>query len=445
MKNPSSLNFSTWLLVLGFCWVGPFARAQITFDPAASTAVFERPDGVASGDFDGDGDRDIAVSSDTPDKVSVFLNDGSGLFSPGPVVFVGAGRGAAQLVAADFDGDQDLDLAVVLKNANSLLVLTNDGFGGFTLGSITPVGARPVWLAAGTLDANASVDLVTANRDANSLTVLLNNGDGTFTASTVAVGDEPRAVAVGDFNGDNAPDLVATNHRDRTISILTNNGSGGFGGGVSISVGGQVRPDGVTTGDLDGDMDMDIAVATSGNALNLVAVFINTAGTFSGPFNYAVGGVNPDTIVAVDLNCDDMLDLVTSDQDSNNISVLVNTGAAVFGPAETFGVGTRPGTLIAANLDNDRDADVVVSNRDSNDVSILINQTCAGVVLGDMNCDGVLNGGDIDPFFLALGDPAAYATQFPNCDPRNGDINGDGRLDGGDIDPFFQCLGGNCP
>ena len=65
---------------------------------------------------------------------------------------------------------------------------------------------------------------------------------------------------------------------------------------------------------------------------------------------------------------------------------------------------------------------------------------------GDMNCDGRLDGADIDPFFLALGDPAAYLLQFPNCDPLLGDMNADGRLDGGDIDPFFQCLGGGgCP
>ncbi|MCH8807589.1 MAG: FG-GAP repeat protein, partial [Planctomycetes bacterium] len=65
---------------------------------------------------------------------------------------------------------------------------------------------------------------------------------------------------------------------------------------------------------------------------------------------------------------------------------------------------------------------------------------------GDLNCDGRLDGGDIDPFFLALGDPAAYLLQFPNCDVLNGDMNGDGRLDGGDIDPFFECLGGGqCP
>ncbi|MCH8807413.1 MAG: hypothetical protein IH986_15195 [Planctomycetes bacterium] len=65
---------------------------------------------------------------------------------------------------------------------------------------------------------------------------------------------------------------------------------------------------------------------------------------------------------------------------------------------------------------------------------------------GDLNCDGAFNGADIDPFFLALGDPAAYAIAFPNCDPLLGDMNSDGRLDGGDIDPFFACLGGGaCP
>ena len=65
--------------------------------------------------------------------------------------------------------------------------------------------------------------------------------------------------------------------------------------------------------------------------------------------------------------------------------------------------------------------------------------------LGDLNCDGLLDGGDIDPFFLALGDPGAYAKAFPECDPLNGDVNCDGALDGGDIDPFFACLGaGGC-
>ena len=65
---------------------------------------------------------------------------------------------------------------------------------------------------------------------------------------------------------------------------------------------------------------------------------------------------------------------------------------------------------------------------------------------GDMNCDGRLNGADIDPFFLAVGDPVAYVIAFPNCEILNADMNLDGRVNGADIDPFFACLaGGPCP
>lgn len=65
----------------------------------------------------------------------------------------------------------------------------------------------------------------------------------------------------------------------------------------------------------------------------------------------------------------------------------------------------------------------------------------------DANCDGLFNGGDIDAFFLALGDPAAWAAQYPGCEILCvADVNGDGSVNGGDIDPFFAALGqGSCP
>ena len=66
-------------------------------------------------------------------------------------------------------------------------------------------------------------------------------------------------------------------------------------------------------------------------------------------------------------------------------------------------------------------------------------------IFGDLNCDRAFNGGDIDPFFLALGDPGAYAGVFPDCDWRLGDMNRGGAVNGADIDPFFERLGGGCP
>jgi len=61
---------------------------------------------------------------------------------------------------------------------------------------------------------------------------------------------------------------------------------------------------------------------------------------------------------------------------------------------------------------------------------------------GDLNCDAKLNNFDIDPFVLALTNPAGYAQKFPDCDRMLGDINADGSLNNFDIDPFVKVLTG---
>jgi hypothetical protein len=63
-----------------------------------------------------------------------------------------------------------------------------------------------------------------------------------------------------------------------------------------------------------------------------------------------------------------------------------------------------------------------------------------GGLVGDMNCDGTVDFRDINPFVLALTNPAAYAVQFPACNIMNGDINGDGAIGFGDINPFVNLL-----
>jgi hypothetical protein len=63
-------------------------------------------------------------------------------------------------------------------------------------------------------------------------------------------------------------------------------------------------------------------------------------------------------------------------------------------------------------------------------------------LLGDMNCDGVINNFDINPFVLALTDPAAYRATYPNCNIMNADVNGDGDINNFDINPFVALLTG---
>jgi hypothetical protein len=64
------------------------------------------------------------------------------------------------------------------------------------------------------------------------------------------------------------------------------------------------------------------------------------------------------------------------------------------------------------------------------------------VMTGDMNCDGAVSFGDINPFALALSNPAGYAEAFPDCDINHADVNGDGVVNLKDINPFAVLLSG---
>jgi hypothetical protein len=64
----------------------------------------------------------------------------------------------------------------------------------------------------------------------------------------------------------------------------------------------------------------------------------------------------------------------------------------------------------------------------------------------DCNCDGLVNNFDIDPFVLAISDPAGYAIAYPACNYWNADVNCDGLVNNFDIDPFVTCIEqGGCP
>ncbi|MFG0285352.1 MAG: hypothetical protein ACF8R7_13115 [Phycisphaerales bacterium JB039] len=59
---------------------------------------------------------------------------------------------------------------------------------------------------------------------------------------------------------------------------------------------------------------------------------------------------------------------------------------------------------------------------------------------GDMNCDGRIDGFDLDPFTLAVSDPAAFAAQYPGCPRLRADVNGDDLVDERDIEPMLKLL-----
>jgi len=60
--------------------------------------------------------------------------------------------------------------------------------------------------------------------------------------------------------------------------------------------------------------------------------------------------------------------------------------------------------------------------------------------LGDLNCDGFVNGGDIDGFMTALLTPADYPVEYPTCHLLNGDFDASTSVTTADVGPFIQRL-----
>lgn len=356
------------------------AGAQISFQPAQSIPAGTNPDGVAIGDFDGDGDADLAATVDVPDSVVVLANTG-GSFSLLSSVATGAGTSPHRLVAGDFDSDGDLDLAVSLQNTNQVRVLSNNGTGGFSLGAVVTTGAEPRDLVVGDVDGDGDLDIASANRTGNSVTVLRNGGAGTFTAQTVGTGQEPRELAVGDFDGDGDLDLAVSAHDDRRVDIVSNQGAA-FAVTASVAIPNPHRPDGLTAGDVDGDGDVDL-IASSGDdtvlGLNVVLVMSNTGGVFGAPVLFGTGGFNSASIESGDLDLDGDLDLLVANEDSNSVTALANGGAGTFASTSIFAVGSLPTDVVLGDVDGNGSLDAVTPNQDASDLSLLLN-TAAGVI-----------------------------------------------------------------
>ena len=198
------------------------------FSAAGGLQTSVLPESVALGDFNQDGKLDAVVanggSKAYPNSgLTVSLGRGDGTFISGPGSTIALGSSLSAIVAADFNGDGKLDLAVADAGSNTVMILLGNGDGTFGPPASFPVGNTPNALLAADFDNDGKLDLVVANYTDGTVTLLLGNGDGTFTqpsGSPYAVGRGPSSLVAADFNGDGKLDIAVTNLMDGTISIL---------------------------------------------------------------------------------------------------------------------------------------------------------------------------------------------------------------------------------
>ncbi len=352
-----------------------------TFQGPTSFPAGSAPSALVSGDLNGDGIPDLAVTNTGTNTVTVLLGNGHGGFTLNQTLQVGGTPSG--IAAFDLNGDGNIDLAVANKSGQSIEAFFGAGNGTFGSATTYPIGVSPTGIAVADFDLNGYPDLaVSAASASGGFVELLNQGNRTFTlAQSLAAGSSPSAVAVGDFNNDGNPDVAIADAQGDQAVVLLGNGDGTFQPPRTFAAGHQ--PSAIAVADLRNNGHLDMVVTNYEDST--ISVFLGDgSGNFSTQSVVHVG-VNPDGVAIADFNGDGIPDLAIADAGDNTAEVLLGNGDGTFQPPLVFSVSPNlgPNGIVATDLNGDSVPDLAVSDSGGNG-SIFLGGTVSTGQLADI-------------------------------------------------------------
>lgn len=351
-------------------------------------------------DLDGDGHPDM-IAQWYPSSFGMFKGNPDGTFGALQSISSASTTNPLALVA-DFNGDGIADLSFTTPTGVGIQL----GQGSLTYGAAQKSvsgGPSTVYVSLArqvAADFNADGKLDLAMPVEGGIAILIGNGSGTFaSADFFEIGDTVGATAVGDFNSDGFPD-IAVSVAAPFPRLLLGNGAGSFilEADQNSTYGSQTPNASLIAADFDGDKKMDLSsgpasVLASGSVISVA--FGEGNGNFSAPEPVANGAP-----VVADFNHDGRADMAYIDGDTIIVS-LGQTGDSFSSVSTPLRLPNADGLYNAGDVNNDGIPDLVLNYYDHLEIwlgkgdgtfsfgtSIDVSQIASNVVAAVADVDG---------------------------------------------------------
>ena len=317
-------------------------------------------------DMDGDGDLDIVSGSYEDDTIAWYENNGAANPSWTAADIATSADGAHSVVAADMDGDGDLDIVSGSFYDDTIAWYENDGAANpsWTAANIATSadGVEAVYVAD--MDGDGDLDIVSASSYDDTIAWYENDGaaDPSWTAADIATSaDGAESVYVADMDGDGDLDIVSASYIDHTIAWYENDGAADPSWTAADIATSADTARGVYVADMDGDGDLDIVSASAGD--DTIAWYENDGAADPSwtAADIATSADSAQSVYVADMDGDGDLDIVSASWDDDTIAWYENDGAAdpSWTAADIATTADGANLVYVADMDGDGDLDIV--------------------------------------------------------------------------------------
>jgi hypothetical protein len=367
--------------VCGRCGDGRVDPGEVCFDITFDVPVGGLVNSLNPVDLDGDGDTDLVAAVNTECRRSVEGPGGGSIvqildcwkvtlllarddergFDAVIPPDVEAEEGRLEALSLGFFDDNDLVDALIVPDAVAAVIVVLDVGAGVDANSFVVPLAEPARTPLVVdLNGDGRVDLAVAFADLGSVAAALVTEAGTVGDVTVSPAiPNPRLAAADDFTGDGVVDLVAVSAEDGRVAVLRGDGLGAFEALAPVETLEGTTVTGVTSGDLDGDGDLDLVVLDFTRDLATVL-----RGDGSGGFTVSDAlptGADPVAAVVDDLDGDGVGDLLISNAGEDRVDFWLTRGGEFVNQHE-IDVSLNPGVLTREDFDEDGYRDLAIAN-----------------------------------------------------------------------------------